>query len=202
MKLSKTNVEDKVIIAYSGHGLVSDSLDYYLSTYSINFSKPEQGGLPYQDLEFLVDGIPARRKLLLIDACHSGELDRENVFKARAIRQKLDSTRGAEVIFISDNVKIGMVNSFELMRQLFVGFGKNTGATIISAAAGTQFAMERGDLKNGVFTSCILELMRTHKEIKLSELKLRVAMEVEKLTNGQQKPTFRNETLSFDWTVW
>ncbi len=46
----------------------------------------------------------------------------------------------------------GTKNSFELMQEVFVNVGRNTGATIISAAAGTQFALERGDLKNGVFS--------------------------------------------------
>jgi len=47
---------------------------------------------------------------------------------------------------------LGLKNSFELMQSLFVNVGKSTGATIISAAAGTQFALERNDLKNEVFT--------------------------------------------------
>jgi hypothetical protein len=40
-----------------------------------------------------------------------------------------------------------MANSFELMQSLFVNVGKGTGATIISAAGGMQYAQERGDLK-------------------------------------------------------
>ena len=54
---------DKVIIAYSGHGMLSKEYDYYLSTYSVNFEKPEQNGLPYDELENLLDSIPARKKL-------------------------------------------------------------------------------------------------------------------------------------------
>ena len=66
---------DKVIIAYSGHGLLSKDYDYFLSTYNVNFQHPEKKGLPYETLEDLMDSIPARKKLLLIDACHSGEVD-------------------------------------------------------------------------------------------------------------------------------
>jgi len=88
------------------------------------------------------------------------------------------------------------------MQNLFVNVGKSTGATIISAAAGTQFAMERGDLKNGVFTYCILEAMEKNKTMKISELKKIVGQRVEELTNGMQKPTSRNENISTDWTLW
>ena len=64
-----------------------------------------------------------------------------------------------------------MKNSFELMQSLIVNVGKSTGATIISAAAGTQFALERGDLKNGVFTFSILEALNKNPSLKISELK-------------------------------
>jgi len=94
-----------------------------------------------------------------------------------------------------------MKNSFELMQSLFVNVGKSTGATVISAAAGTQFALERGDLKNGVFTYSILETMNKYPSIKISELRKIVGERVEKLTNGLQKPTSRNETIASDWEL-
>jgi FOG: WD40 repeat len=49
--LRQTSEDDKVIVAYSGHGLLSRDFDYYLSTYAVNFSKPEDRGLPYEELE-------------------------------------------------------------------------------------------------------------------------------------------------------
>ena len=73
---------------------------------------------------------------------------------------------------------------------------------IISAAGGTQFALERGDLKNGVFTYCILEAMDKNPVMKISELKKIVGQRVEQLTNGLQKPTSRNETIVMDWSLW
>ena len=53
--------------------MLSKEFDYYLSTYAVNFNNPEENGLPYDELENLLDGIAARKKLLLIDACHSGD---------------------------------------------------------------------------------------------------------------------------------
>jgi hypothetical protein len=87
------------------------------------------------------------------------------------------------------------------MQSLFVNVGKSTGATVISAAAGTQFALERGDLKNGVFTYSILEAMDKNPALKISELKKIVGERVEQLTNGLQKPTCRNETIAVDWNL-
>jgi hypothetical protein len=79
--------------------------------------------------------------------------------------------------------------------------GKSTGATIISAAAGNQFALERGDLKNGVFTFSLLEAFEKFKTLKISELKKMVGERVEQLTNGMQKPTSRNEVIAVDWSL-
>ncbi len=201
-QLQQTSVNDKVILAYSGHGLLSKDFDYYLSTYTVNFEKPELNGLPYEELENLLDSIPARRKLMLIDACHSGEVDKEEM---RRISDATDSlkqqgTKGGKTTY-TGKTTLGMKNSFELMQSLFVNVGKSTGATVISAAAGTQFALERGDLKNGVFTYSILETMNKYPSIKISELRKIVGERVEKLTNGLQKPTSRNETIASDWEL-
>ena len=199
-KLQQTTVNDKVIIAYSGHGLLSKEYDYYLSTYSINFDKPEQNGLPYDELENLLDSIPARKKLMLIDACHSGEVDKEDLVRIKGSSDSL--IKGVTPVAYSGEGHLGLKNSFELMQSLFVNVGKSTGATIISAAAGTQFALERNDLKNGVFTYSILEAMNKYPTVKISELKKIVGKRVEELTKGLQKPTSRNETIAVDWTLW
>ncbi len=95
-----------------------------------------------------------------------------------------------------------MKNSFELMQVLFVNVGRSTGATIISAAGGTQFALEDGGLKNGVFTYSILEFMKNNSETTISKLKEYVNKRVPELTKGMQVPTARTEMNAIDWSVW
>ncbi|MBL0068941.1 MAG: caspase family protein [Chitinophagaceae bacterium] len=180
--------------------MLSKEYDYYLSTYSVNFNKPEENGLPYDELENLLDSIPARKKLMLIDACHSGEVDKEDLVTLNATSDSL--IKGLKPVAYKKEGHLGLKNSFELMQSLFVNVGKSTGATIISAAAGTQFALERNDLKNGVFTYSILEAMQNNPAMKISELKSIVGKRVEELTKGLQKPTSRNETIAVDWRVW
>ena len=217
-KLLQTSLKDKVIVAYSGHGLLSDSLDYFLSTYQTDFDKPQQGGLPYEVLESLLDSIPARQKLLLLDACHSGEVDKEEL--ARLAQQQLDSTKvlvgqqapagkeGKGVkqkgtrLAVSARRRVGMRSSFELMQELFVNVARSTGATVISAAGGTQYALEGGSLENGVFTYSILEYVQGHPTCKVSELRQYVNKRVSERTGGMQVPTARTETLLHDWNIW
>jgi hypothetical protein len=100
------------------------------------------------------------------------------------------------------NKRTCIKNSFELMQQAFVDVGRSTGATMISAAAGTQFALERGALKNGVFIYSILELMKKNSRITISEMKNYVNQRVTELTNGLQVPTSRSENKVMDWQVW
>lgn len=205
-KLLKTNINDKVIIAYSGHGLLSKQYDYFLSSYNVNFSNPEINGIAYDEIENLLDSIPARKKLLLLDACHSGEVDKDEMIAIQKAKNQtgnkgLIMNRGSEDEIIETKT-VGLQNSFELMQSLFVNVGKGTGTTIISAAGGVQFAQERDDLENGVFTFSLLEALNKNKTIKVSELKKYVGERVEQLTKGLQKPTTRNELKDFDWEVW
>ena len=201
-KLKQSNENDKVIVAYSGHGLLSKDLDYYLSTYNVSFNKPEENGLPYEEFENLLDNIPARKKMMLIDACHSGEVDKEEMLVMNKTADSLGLSKGIIIDQLQQQQHVSLKNSFELMQSLFVNVSKSTGATIISAAAGNQFALERGDLKNGVFTYSILEAMTKYPALKISELKKIVGDRVQELTNGLQKPTSRNENSSADWNLW
>ncbi len=201
-KLLKGSIYDKVIVVYSGHGILSKEFDYYLSTYSVDFEHPEKNGLPYETLENLLDSIPARQKLMLIDACHSGEVDMDDLVRIKAEAKEL-GLKGVDVVeYEGAESGLGLQNSFELMQELFVNVGKGTGATVISASAGTQFALENGNLKNGVFTYSILEAMKNNPSITVSQLKTIVGNRVVELTNGMQKPTSRNETIYSDWRVW
>lgn len=201
--LLQASVNDKVVVSYSGHGLLSKEFNYYLSTYAVNFEKPEQNGLPYEELENLLDSIPVRKKLLLIDACHSGEVDKDEMQQYKRLEGsfKNDGIKGI-ILKKTDKPGIGAKNSFDLMQSLFVNVGRSTGATVISAAAGTQFALENGSLRNGVFTYSILELMKEKSSVTISELQNYVNHRVTELTHGMQIPASRNENKAIDWKVW
>lgn len=203
-KLQTLSENDKVILSYSGHGVLSKDLDYFLSTYHINFEDPAVNGLPYDELESLMDGIKPRQKLMLIDACHSGEVDKEEFGRIEAVKGALQANgvSARSSIKVVKQKNLGMTNSFELMQQLFANVRRGTGATIISAAGAMQYAQERGDLKNGVFTYCILDAFQKNKSLTVSQLKKIVTEKVPALTNGLQKPTSRNETINVDWNVW
>jgi hypothetical protein len=209
--LNKTSVNDKVIISCSSHGLLDDSLNFYLAMHDVNFNNPRARGLKYEELESLLDGIPARQKLLLLDACNSGENDKTEVLKQELIQNEksmdnaqLLAARG-EVIQLEEENK----NNFKKMNELFVNVRNNTGAVIISAAGGQESALEAIEvdgkkIENGAFTYSVLECLEQNKgkELKVNTLKQFTEKRVEEITNGKQKPTSRQETMEVDWEVW
>ncbi|MEQ6118021.1 caspase family protein, partial [Reichenbachiella sp. MALMAid0571] len=147
--LMKSKVDDRVILFVAGHGLLDDNLDYFIGTHDVDFENPSARGLPYEDLESLLDGIPARKKLMFIDACHSGEVDKDDAVVAEGNPTGLKdlsgltatiASRGFKTI-VSKSNSLGLENSFQLMQELFADLRKGTGAVVISSASGAEFAL-------------------------------------------------------------
>jgi len=219
-KLMKTTVNDRVILAVTGHGLLSDSLDFYYATWDVDFNQPEKRGVKYEELEDLLNDIPARQKLMLIDACHSGALDKEELLSLRSdtvtviTASEGDSTvkgiapRGFGIK--NKKQKMDANSSFEMMQTLFTDLTGGNGAIIISAAGGMEYAFESGQWNNGVFTYCVrkgIEEKAADTEgnldgkVTVQELLRYVSQEVSNLTNGKQKPTSRRENIDFEWLI-
>lgn len=209
--LLQTSVNDLVIVSFSGHGVLDDKYNWYYAPYDMDFGNPSAHGMTYDDIEWLLDSIPARKKLLMIDACHSGEVDDELVALNNEISNdqinSLPGTKGASVV--NTEPVIGIENSFQLMQELFANLSRGNGAVVISAAGGMEYAYEGTDWNNGVFTYCVRKGLQDREAdlnkdrvITVSELKSYVSSEVEKKTNGMQKPTSRQENLENDFVIW
>ena len=198
-KLMATKPEDEVIVFYAGHGLLDDKLDYFLATPGVDFESPAGKGLPYEALEGLVDGIPALRRLVLVDACHSGEVDKdEAVLTASAGASGEVKSRGFNTV---KRRHVGQKSAADLATELFADLRRGSGAMVIASASGTEVAFESAEWKNGVFTYALLEGLKSGK-VRVSELRDYVTGRVRELTHGQQTPTSRRENLEFDFKVW
>lgn len=209
-ELMNTKVDDAVCVFFAGHGILDADLNYYLASYDIDFQNPGARGIPYDVLEDLLDDIPARKKLIMIDACHSGEIDKEEV---ALFEGENNETANPDISFRSVNStslkRVGLNNSFELMKELFNDIRKSSGTVIISSAGGMEYAMEGGEWNNGVFTYCFLNGIKNKEadlngdgKVMLSEMNEFVHAKVFELTNGQQQPTNRAEVLESDWRLW
>ncbi|RYY37266.1 MAG: caspase family protein, partial [Sphingobacteriaceae bacterium] len=210
-KFIQTNVDDIIILYISGHGLLNNSADFFYATYETNFTAPDLTALPYKDIEELLDGVPARKKLVMIDACHSGEADKSDKALTANLATNVKPTLspGAKGFGKTPAKQTGLQNSFMLMQNLFVDLNEGSGAVVISAAAGDSFALESPRWNNGIFTYSVIKALKDNEadynkdqQINLSELRKYVYETVSKETGGKQQPTTREENLGFDWQVW
>jgi uncharacterized caspase-like protein len=199
----------------AGYGFLDDNLDYYFASTDLSLTDMAGTGVPYETIEGLLDAIPARQKLLMMDTCHAGDVDTDRRAPIRSTGG--DGSRGLGVVMKSAAVQrvqpvqsLGkeLVGVFDLMKSLFVNLDKGSGAVVISAAAADQYALESDEWQNGVFIYSVLEGLQsgsadTNEDggVSATELHKHVVTLVEELTDGEQIPTTRREQAEFDFIV-
>ena len=211
--LDQAEVDDFVLIFVAGHGVLDENFDYYFASYDMNFSNPSERGIPYKKIEELVDGIKALKKLLILDTCHSGELDKDEIESRQKITDEEFPGKGkfrnagTNVAYRED--PLGFDNINFLMKQVFLDLRRGTGATVISSSGGTELAFESPKYENGLFTYSLIDALQNNKAdlnkddiITVSELQSFLIEEVKRLSKGLQVPTSRIHNKEMDYRVW
>ncbi|MEO9854095.1 MAG: caspase family protein [Reichenbachiella sp.] len=209
--LAQAKVDDVVAIFIAGHGVLDKDYNYFFATTNMDFNNPGDGGLSYDQIESLIDGIPCRNKILLMDTCHSGELDEDDVETVTASSKKSGAVAfrsAGNIVKLKDN-SFGLQNTLELSKSLFGDLKKGTGATVISAAGGTEFAAEGINSANGLFTGSFIEGITTRRADRdrdrsytISEMRAWVSEQVIKKSKGNQVPTSREENIKNDFRIY
>ncbi|MFN0009802.1 MAG: TPR end-of-group domain-containing protein [Planctomycetota bacterium] len=164
--LLRAQPDDTIVVFAAGHGVRSESGEYYFLTPGTTPESPYDG-VERQMLESLVtwDKLHAKRRILLLDTCHSGEAFGEG--------------------------KRGI--STDAFDQKAVNEAAGTGLYIIAASSEQGFAQEmRG---NGLFTKCLLEGLDGAADsnrdglVGIDELKTFATAAVHERSGGRQRPT-------------
>jgi WD40 repeat protein len=223
--LKQSKINDLVVVFAAGHGMTDEKSDYYFGTHDIDPKHPATNGLPYEEFENLLDGIPALQKVLLLDTCFSGEIEKEQaVVVAQAVTGDLGtvkmrafkSARGVSVVSDTGGNQAGAASTPRLSNDMlkfqqdwFADLRRGTGAAVISSSSGNEYSLEGEQWKNGVFTYALLNGLKnreadTNKDrtITVSELQAYVIDQVRTLTQGGQNPTVRRENLEYDFAVY
>ena len=207
--LAKAGTNDEVILFFAGHGVLDQHFDYYFATVDLDFNNPSVNGIPYPSIESVMDGLAALKKTLIMDTCHIGEIDKNDVTKIdeKALGNNSISFRSSGQGVGRKN--LGLAQTNELMKEMFVDLRKGTGANVISSAGGYELAKEGEEWSNGLFTYVMMDGIKSMKadldkngKIMISELKSYVGDKVMELSGGTQLPTSRMENISFDYRVW
>lgn len=136
-RYEQTKPEDIVIVYYSGHGCLTPKMsEAFFATYDMNFEDASKRGLSLGHFNGLLDYIPARNKVIFLDACHSGE-----------VRQDL---KNAKMLGYNE------IDPFDLVLELYTDHYQGNGTNIVVAAHGLEKAKECESLGHGVFTSTVI----------------------------------------------
>jgi hypothetical protein len=224
--LKQSKLNDLVIVFAAGHGMTDEKFDYYFGTHDIDPTHPATNGLPYEDFESLLDGIPALQKVLLLDTCFSGEIEKDQAVVvaqadtggARAGTVKMRSFKAARgVSVVADDPQLTTTGGtaglstdmLKFQQDWFADLRRGTGAAVISSSSGNEYSLEGEQWKNGVFTYALLTGLKQHaadankdQTVTVSELQAYVIEQVRKLTEGGQNPTVRRENLEYDFIVY
>jgi WD40 repeat protein len=224
--LKQAKVNDLVVVFAAGHGMTDDKSNYYFGTHDIDARNPAAAGLPYDEFEFLLDGVPSMQKVLLLDTCFSGEIDKDEpattaaapIASTRAGQVKMrsfkspKSARGIAVAADDASEAAGSAVSASMVRfqqDWFADLRRGTGAAVISSSSGNEYSLEGEQWRNGVFTYVLLQGLKNgmadankDRVITVSELQAYVIEQVRALTRGGQNPTVRHENLEYDFAVY
>ncbi|MEO5954167.1 MAG: caspase family protein [Nitrospiraceae bacterium] len=223
--LRQSKINDLVVVFAAGHGMTDEQSNYYFGTHDIDPKHPATNGLPYEEFELLLDGIPALQKLLLLDTCFSGEIEKDlavvvakaetggsGTVKMRAFK----AARGVTVTTDTSETGSNPTGAPRLSNDMvkfqqdwFADLRRGTGAAVISSSSGNEYSLEGEQWKNGVFTYALLNGLKNRgadankdQTITVSELQSYVIDQVRKLTEGGQNPTVRRENLEYDFAVY
>jgi WD40 repeat protein len=221
--LMQSRVHDLVIVFAAGHGMTDEAANYYFGTYDINADIPASKGLPYEEFEFLLDGIPALKKVLLLDTCFSGEIENDAPILVKETQSNVGQTgqvvmrafkpiRGISLVPDTGSKETVERLSPEVIRfqqDWFADLRRGTGAAVISSSSGNEYSLEGPQWGNGVFTYALLQGLKnrqadtnTDQRITVSELQSYVIDQVRELTQGGQNPTVRHQNLEYDFAIY
>lgn len=212
MFLSKAGINDQVMVFFAGHGLIDSSFNYYFAPHDMNFEKPELNGISYVQIIELMNKIPALRKLLIMDSCHSGNIFDEGEKPGTEI-MAMNESRGVSLINSSENSKIERVS--DLIDILFNNLSSTSGITVLAASSGEDVAFENREISNGALTSALINELESKfknyfyidteklKEILLTdEFIYNLQKDVIINTQGKQIPNMREVNRLSEISIW
>ena len=213
--LAQAKVDDRVIVFFAGHGLLDAKAGYFFATADLDFADPAGRGLGFDQMASLLSGLTARHRLMFIDTCAAGEADEDEVAR------KSGATLAPLVQVASRGVKLKTAaqapsasQQLLLTRELFAGLRRGSGASVIGSSSGVEFAFESAEIKNGVFTSALLETLegdlgdQEREDVNLYDdmypaaIEAAVRVKVEARTGGLQHPVAREINLDDPFVVW
>lgn len=183
-RLLATRAQDAVVIFAAGHGSLDRTGEYRFHDATSDPADPDSG-IPWLAFEALLDGIPARDRIVLLDTCASGDADGP----APAALPPGVRWRGL--------VRVG--GQRLPLAAAFLDPGRGVGAQVVAAAGAAEVSIELGELRNGIFTAALRRGLGEglpadddgDGRVTARELAGWAVREVDRLSAGAQRPRLR-----------
>ncbi len=207
--LAQAAVDDTVIMLVSGHGAydLGARATYYYASHETDVNDLASTAIPYDDLEAVLTGIRPRRKLLLLDACQSGEID-------PAILAAIQNKAGENQLSVRASVQLARSQSarrpylYTRDRYIYNSLDRRSGAIVFSSSLGEELSLESPALKNGVFTAALLRVLAAPQAdvnkdgyVSIDELEGGVKAFVTTATRSLQHPTIDRDNIYQDFRL-
>lgn len=206
--VSRASANDRLVVFFAGHGFLDSQETYFFGSHDINPESPEERGISYDTISDIISNSPSRYKLLMLDTCHSGEVNQFASVNTASLKEGVVG-RGFNVKARKPTKQDALKDSYQRLQTSFVDLRRTTGAVVISASGGYEFALEKSSIGNGVFTSAVLKGLADKAAdfdqdgtVTTSELRQYTYNEVQRLTAGQQQPTTRSYNLDTDFSLY
>ncbi len=206
-KLASGRTEDTVVLFIAGHGMHDSDKDltYYYLSHGADLKDLKGTCIDFAAFEDLLQGIPQRKKLFLMDTCESGDLDPDTAASlgAQAIPGSSARTvRGVTVTGTGEDRRARTQAAIFRDRYLYNDLNRRSGAIVFSSSRGGEVSYEGGPVKNGFFTAKILECLRDaeadvdgDEAVTTDELRAYVGGKVSELSRGRQNPVVDRDNL-------
>ena len=200
--LAKSKPDDVVILFIAGHGMHDKDKDstYYFLTHETKLDDLAGSAADFELIEGILQGIPARNKLFLMDTCESGEVEEETersmvAFETKnknAVSRSIPGARGLMVVGEERKVRTHL---FDRNRFIYNDLSRRSGAIVLSSCKGGEYSYEDSTLKNGYFTSKLKEILAKEKYLSVDALNGYVMSEVPKMSGNLQNPTVDRDNI-------
>ncbi|GAB4408069.1 MAG: hypothetical protein OHK0039_10960 [Bacteroidia bacterium] len=160
--------KDMILVFFSSHGALDHKGNLYLLPHDFDAQSLFATGLHIRDLVEGMNAAPCK-KLILLDACHSGQSG-------------------------YDLMQFAAIKALDLNGAVSELAAADPGLTVMTSSSGREFSFENPRWGHGAFTKALLEGLdgaadfNQDRIIRLLELNLYVTERVRTLTDGRQHP--------------
>ena len=209
--LNQASPQDTVIVFFAGHGMLeATTLDYYFGTPDIDPEDVGSRGLSYAQIEQMFSSCQSTNRLLLMDTCFAGEVERFDVAANDDNGRQLANGVTARSFALTQAPARRADSKADLRRQYFTDLRRSTGINVITASGGMEFvfALEEDTIGNGLFTHCFLKALDSgdgdfdgNGRVEIGELGKYLNESLAELSDGAQRPSFREVNRYSDFAV-